>query len=1651
MKLAKLFGFQKDNAKNMYDFLMKLLDSRAARMNPEKALNSLHADYIGGDRSNYKKWYFGAEMDIEDSLSIAGKDTKKMSYDKYHKDFPLDRMMEGWVQSMKELSAYDRIIHLGIYLMIWGEANNLRFMPECICFLTKCCIDIFYSIDFSKEVSPLAVSFLDHAITPLYNFYHDQLYEKVGERYLLKIKDHSKIIGYDDINQTFWYRKSMERIILRSKKLLLNIKPQERYLYLDQINWEKSVRKTYYEYRSWFHAVVNFNRVWNIHIGVFWYYTCLNCKPLYTVDYDVTTNNSPPLSTTFSILSLAGSGVCTINFIGLLSELCFVPRSWPGAVPITNRLLFIITLFLLNSVPTVCIIAFNGLSNTTSSTLAISIVQLLFSIFTVIYCSLVPLAKLTYSPFKERRRKRMPGLNFTDSVCKLEGKRQISSYGLWIGVFTSKLLESYFFLTLSLKDPVRELSIIKVDGCVRDSVLGSFFCMKQPILVMGLLFATSIILFFLDTYLWYIIWNTSFSVCRSFLYGVSIWTPWKNVFGKLPQRIASKILTPSCTMHASEESKKRMVSRIWNAVVISLYREHLISIDHLEHLIYQISKSETEGSIIEEPLFFLEKEDRDNLGLDGDEMLSNGCEASRRLSFFAQSLSTPMPKPPNVQEMPSFSVLIPHYAETIILSLHDIIRREDNRCNITLLEYLKNLYSDEWHNFVRDTKLLSTEKNEETEGKPSTEIDSGDLSYYTVGFKTATPEYILRTRIWASLRSQTLFRTISGFMNYSRAIKLLFTTETNKDFDDDNKKVEEANVLALQKFRIVVSLQKLATFNKDQLEATELLIRTYPEIQICYLDWDIDPVTKKRTYYSALIDGSSSIQANGKRKPKYRIRLSGNPILGDGKSDNQNHAIIFCRGEYCQLIDANQDNYLQECLKIRSMLMEFEETILPEDVYKHQTDPVAIVGMREYIFSENIGVLGDIAAGKEQTFGTLSARTNAFIGGKLHYGHPDLLNTIFMASRGGFSKSQRGLHLNEDIYAGINALIRSGRIKHCEYMQCGKGRDLGFNSILNFSTKIGSGMSEQMLSREYFYLGTQLPIDRFLSFYYAHPGFQMNNAFIILSLKCFMLFCISIAVLANNSIICSYDRNIPITDKRKPNGCYNLIPIINWIQRCVFSIFIVFGISFLPLCVQELMEKGLWDCILRIGRHFISLSPMFEVFVCRIYSRSLVKDFTRGGAKYIATGRGFSTNRIHFYKLYSRYSQESFYLAMGMLLMLLYTSMVIWKFGLVYFWCTVFSLLFSPFWFNPNQFDFMEFFIDYQRFLKWLLSGNVHTKEQSWLAHARDIRMKSTGTKRRKYRVDSNNPLGEYKRPSFISGIITEIIPTLLSTIIISIAYMFESIPNRRNTAIPLHFSFLRLLVIAYGPILMNMVTLAIFFPISLIVGPILSRCTSQLAGLTANIVHLMSVVYYLIFVDILFLCEDSNPSRTVLGICAACSIQNLTSKLVIHLVLNREFRIDSASICWWKGTWMTSKLGWHILTQPLREFACKTIEMSLFACDFLLSHFLLLIQFPVLFIPYINKIHSFLLLWMRSDGMIEKPIYSTSKRRRRARQVVTYFLIFLLVNAAIISTLLAPYIANTTFNVEFRQYVPEAAKQLIQPIAIDEPVKGIKGYIPYY
>ena len=1599
LDLTAKFGFQRDSMRNMYDHMMTLLDSRASRMTPNQALLSLHADYIGGENANYRRWYFAAHLDLDDAVGFAnmklGKANRRtrkarkaaakkakatagneeQTLEAFEGDNSLEAAEYRWKTRMNRMSQHDRARQIALYLLCWGEANQVRFMPEALCFIFKCADDYWSSPECQSRVEPVEeFTYLNNIITPLYTFCRDQGYETLDGRYVRRERDHNKVIGYDDINQLFWYPEGIELIVMADKSRIVDFPPAERYRKLGEVTWKKVFFKTYKETRSWLHLIVNFNRIWIIHITTFWFYTSFNSPTLFTKNYQQQINNLPNTPAWWSAVGLGGTVATLINLIATVLEWTYVPRRWAGAQHLTKRFLFLLAVFVINIGPAVYIF---GVSQTGKVALILGVVQFLIALATFFFFSIMPLGGLFGSYLKRNSRQYVASQTFTASYPRLKGNDMWMSYGLWVMVFAAKLSESYFFLTLSFRDPIRILSVQKVSSCVGDKILKDYLCKYQPQILLGLMFATDLTLFFLDTYLWYIICNCVFSVARSFYLGVSIWTPWRNIFSRLPKRIYSKVL--ATTDMEIKYKPKVLISQIWNAIVISMYREHLLAIDHVQKLLYHQVPSEQEGKrTLRAPTFFVSQEDHSFK----TEFFPAQSEAERRISFFAQSLSTPIPEPLPVDNMPTFTVLIPHYGEKILLSLREIIREDEPYSRVTLLEYLKQLHPHEWDCFVKDTKILADETSQfngdyEKSEKDTAKSKIDDLPFYCIGFKSAAPEYTLRTRIWASLRSQTLYRTISGFMNYSRAIKLLYRVENPEVvqmFGGNSDKLErELERMARRKFKIVVSMQRYAKFTKEERENTEFLLRAYPDLQIAYLDEEPPAVEgEEPRLYSALIDGHSELLENGVRRPKFRIQLSGNPILGDGKSDNQNHAIIFYRGEYIQLIDANQDNYLEECLKIRSVLAEFEE-MTTDNVSPYtpgvevvKTDPVAILGAREYIFSENIGILGDVAAGKEQTFGTLFARTLAQIGGKLHYGHPDFLNGIFMTTRGGVSKAQKGLHLNEDIYAGMNALLRGGRIKHCEYYQCGKGRDLGFGSILNFTTKIGTGMGEQMLSREYYYLGTQLPLDRFLSFYYAHPGFHINNMFIMLSVQFFMIVLINLGALKHETILCNYNKNVPFTDPLFPTGCTHLIPIMNWVERCVVSIFIVFFISFVPLVVQELTERGFWRAATRLAKHFASGSPLFEVFVCQIYANSLHQDLSFGGARYIGTGRGFATARIPFGVLYSRFAGPSIYLGARSLMMLLFGTLTAWGFWLIYFWASLLALCISPFLFNPHQFAWNDFFIDYRDFLRWLSRGNSRSHASSWIAFCRLSRTRITGFKRKVLGQPSEKLSGDVPRAHFTSIFFSEVVGPLVLVAVTLIPYLFINAQTGviQQDIKPATNSLIRVGIVAFAPIGINAGVLAGLFGMACCMGPLLSMCCKKFGSVLAAIAHGTAVIMLLAFFEVMFFLEGWIFTRALLGMISVVALQRFIFKLIISLTLTREFKQDSSNIAWWTGKWYS--MGWHSMSQPGREYICKITELGLFAADFILGHTLMFIMLPVLCIPYIDKFHSVMLFWLR-------------------------------------------------------------------------------------
>ncbi|KAL0418553.1 UNVERIFIED_CONTAM: Callose synthase 3 [Sesamum radiatum] len=288
----------------------------------------------------------------------------------------------------------------------------------------------------------------------------------------------------------------------------------------------------------------------------------------------------------------------------------------------------------------------------------------------------------------------------------------------------------------------------------------------------------------------------------------------------------------------------------------------------------------------------------------------SNLEARRRISFFSNSLFMDMPSAPKIRYMLSFSVLTPYYTEEVLFSLPEL--EVPNEDGVSILFYLQKIFPDEWNNFLERVNCLNEE-----ELRGSDELEE-------------------QLRLWASYRGQTLTRTVRGMMYYRKALELQAFLDMAKDEDlmegykaielnEDQMKGErslwtQCQAVSDMKFTYVVSCQLYGIQKRSGDPRAQDILRlmtTYPSLRVAYID-EVEEPSKDRSkkvndkvYYSTLVKAAlpksnSSEPGQNLDQVIYRIKLPGPAILGEGKPENQNHAIIFTRGEGLQTIDMNQ-------------------------------------------------------------------------------------------------------------------------------------------------------------------------------------------------------------------------------------------------------------------------------------------------------------------------------------------------------------------------------------------------------------------------------------------------------------------------------------------------------------------------------------------------------------------------------------------------------------------------------------------------------------------------------------------------------------------------------------------------------------------------
>ncbi|XP_020977763.1 callose synthase 5 isoform X3 [Arachis ipaensis] len=109
--LKAMFGFQRDNVRNQREHLILLLANSHIRLHPKpEPLNMLDDRAVDEVMKklfkNYKKWckFLGRKHSL--------------------------RLPQGQQEVQQR-----KLLYMGLYLLIWGEASNVCFMPECLCYI----------------------------------------------------------------------------------------------------------------------------------------------------------------------------------------------------------------------------------------------------------------------------------------------------------------------------------------------------------------------------------------------------------------------------------------------------------------------------------------------------------------------------------------------------------------------------------------------------------------------------------------------------------------------------------------------------------------------------------------------------------------------------------------------------------------------------------------------------------------------------------------------------------------------------------------------------------------------------------------------------------------------------------------------------------------------------------------------------------------------------------------------------------------------------------------------------------------------------------------------------------------------------------------------------------------------------------------------------------------------------------------------------------------------------------------------------------------------------------------------------------------------------------------------------------------------------
>lgn len=281
---------------------------------------------------------------------------------------------------------------------------------------------------------------------------------------------------------------------------------------------------------------------------------------------------------------------------------------------------------------------------------------------------------------------------------------------------------------------------------------------------------------------------------------------------------------------------------------------------------------------------------------------------------------------------------------------------------------------------------------------------------------------------------------------------------------------------------------------------------------------------------------------------------------------------------------------------------------------------------------------------------------------------------------------------------------------HHEYIQVGKGRDVGMNQISLFEAKVANGNGEQTLSRDVYRLGRRFDFYRMLSFYFTTVGFYFSSMVTVLTVYVFLYGRLYMVLSGLEKRILE-DPSVRQTKALEE-------------ALATQSVFQLGLLLVLPMVMEIGLERGFRTALGDFIVMQLQLASVFFTFQLGTKAHYYGRTLLHGGSKYRATGRGFVVFHAKFADNYRMYSRSHFVKGLELLILLIvyevygesYRSSKLYFFITISMWFLVGSWLFAPFVFNPSGFDWQKTVDDWTDWKRWMgnRGGIGISPDKSW-------------------------------------------------------------------------------------------------------------------------------------------------------------------------------------------------------------------------------------------------------------------------------------------------------------------------------------------------